>query len=56
MLEALDVVHSMPIALVGSILELAAIAVFYHFALTWEGNLLQWREKKILEAVVLKEE
>lgn len=56
MLEALDVIHSAPVALVLSILECAAIAVFYHFALFWEGNLLQWREKKILEAVVLKEE
>lgn len=55
-LEALDVVHGWPIALVLSLLECAAIAVFYHFALTWEGNLLQWREMKILEAVVLKEE
>jgi hypothetical protein len=55
-LQALGVSELVPVALILATLECAGIAVFYHFALTWEGSLLQWREKKILEAVVLKEE
>ncbi len=55
-LEALDWIHSVPLALILSVFECLAIALFYHFALTWEGALLQWREQKILEAVVMKED
>ncbi len=56
LLDATDTLPFVPVALILSVCECAVIAVFYYFALTWEGSLLQWREKRILEAVVLKEE
>jgi ABC-2 type transport system permease protein len=55
-LEALGYGSWFPVALVLSLLECVAIAFFYRIAITWEGDMLQWREQKILEAVVLKEE
>jgi hypothetical protein len=55
-LQRLELIESLPVALVAAIFECAAIAVFYYFALGWEGDLLQSREQKILEAVVNKEE
>ena len=55
-LEALGYGSWFPVALVLSLLECVAIAFFYRIAVTWEGDMLQWREQKILEAVVLKED
>jgi hypothetical protein len=40
-----------PIYLVLTLAELAAVVAIYHFALLWQGGLLQAREQKILEAV-----
>jgi ABC-2 type transport system permease protein len=56
LIEALGYGSWFPIALVLSLLECVAIAFFYRIAVGWEGAMLQWREQKILEAVVLKEE
>jgi ABC-2 type transport system permease protein len=47
---------AVPVAAILSLLECALICVFYYFAVGWEGDLLQAREQKILEAVVNKEE
>jgi hypothetical protein len=47
---------AVPVAAILSLLECALICVFYYFAVGWEGELLQAREQKILEAVVNKEE
>ena len=55
-LEALGFGSWFPVALVLASLECVAIAFFYRIAVGWEGDMLQWREQKILEAVVLKEE
>ena len=56
LLEALGYGSWFPVALVLSLLECVAIAFFYRIAVAWEGAMLQWREQKILEAVVLKED
>jgi hypothetical protein len=40
-----------PIYLVLALAELAAVVALYHFALVWQGGLLQAREQRILEAV-----
>jgi ABC-2 type transport system permease protein len=55
-LQNLGWIESVPLALILSILECLAIGVFYHFAIGWEGDLLQAREQRILELVVTKEE
>ena len=47
---------SVPVAAILSLLECLLICVLYYFAVGWEGDLLQSREQKILEAVVNKEE
>jgi hypothetical protein len=41
----------MPICLVLSLAECAAVVVIYHFSLVGEGALLQAREQRILESV-----
>ncbi len=40
-----------PIYLVLSLIECAVIVILYHFALRWQGTLLQSREQQILETV-----
>ncbi|CAN5592602.1 hypothetical protein BH10PLA2_BH10PLA2_20970 [soil metagenome] len=55
-LRNLGWIGSLPLAPVLALLECAVIAIFYYFAVGWEGDLLQAREQKILEAVVTKEE
>jgi len=45
-----------PINLLLSLAECAAVVVFYRLALTWEGDLLQAREQRILETVATKAE
>ena len=41
----------LPIALVLSVAECAAVAAIYRLLLAWEGNLLSRREQQILECV-----
>jgi hypothetical protein len=55
-LEMLELVEGMPVCLVLSVLECVAIVYVYHVVLTWQGNLLQAREKSILETVTTKAE
>lgn len=55
-LEALDWSGGLPIALVLTLLECAAIVALFRIVLTWEGKLLQAREQQILEAVTAKAE
>jgi hypothetical protein len=55
-LEQLHVVEGVPIYLPLSLLLAAGVVVLYRAALNWEGNLLQYREKKILEVVTTKVE
>jgi ABC-2 type transport system permease protein len=55
-LEAFDWSFGMPICLVLTALECAAIIGLYRVVITWEGRLLQAREQKILEIVVTKAE
>jgi hypothetical protein len=45
-----------PICLILSVLECAAVVYFYRLILIWQGNLLQSREKKILQTVAAKAE
>jgi hypothetical protein len=40
-----------PVCLMLSLAECAAVVVLYHFCLNWQGGLLQSREQKILETV-----
>ena len=55
-LEDLHWVHGLPICLLLSILECIGVAYFYRFVLSLQGQLLQSREKKILETVTAKAE
>ncbi len=55
-LEALDRSWGLPIALLLTILECAAVVGLFRIVLTWEGRLLQMREQHILETVVAKAE
>jgi hypothetical protein len=42
----------LPICLVLSVVELAVVMVLYHFSLILLGDLLQARERRILECVI----
>jgi hypothetical protein len=55
-LEELAGVQGIPVYLLLSVLECAAIVYVYRLVLGWEGGLLQAREKKILELVTTKAE
>jgi hypothetical protein len=55
-LEHLHVIEGVPIYLPSSLLLAAGVVALYRMALNWEGNLLQFREKKILEVVTTKVE
>ena len=46
----------LPVALVLSVLLLAAVMVLYRHVLTWEGRLLAAREQEVLRVVTSKEE
>jgi hypothetical protein len=45
-----------PVSLILSLLECVVVVAFYRLVLTWQGNLLQAREKKILKVVAAKAE
>ncbi len=45
-----------PVCLILSLLECAAVVCFYRLMLNWQGNLLQARERKILQVVAAKAE
>jgi ABC-2 type transport system permease protein len=55
-LDALEWGQGLPICLVLTVLECAAIIGFYRVVMTWQGNLLQAREQSILETVTTKAE
>jgi hypothetical protein len=55
-LETLEWVHRMPVCLVLTVAECAAIVWVYRLVLKWQGNLLQAREQRILEIVTTKVE
>jgi hypothetical protein len=44
-------ITAVPICLVGTLVECAAVVAVYRFSLNWQGGLLQEREQKILERV-----
>jgi hypothetical protein len=56
LLEALGWVHGVPVFLLLSVAECAAVVLFYRLALTWEGLLFQLREQRILDIVTSKAE
>jgi ABC-2 type transport system permease protein len=55
-LWALGYVEGVPICLILTIGESAAIVMLYRLVLTWEGTLLQLREQTILETVTTRSE
>ena len=55
-LETLEWRQGMPVCLLLSLVECAAIACLYRWALRWQGDLLQGREQRILEVVAMKAE
>jgi ABC-2 type transport system permease protein len=55
-LEALEWVQGMPVCLVLSVFECAVVVGLYRLILSWQGNLLQAREQRILEVVTTKAE
>ena len=55
-LTALGVGAGWPIALVLTLVECAAIVALYRVVLGWQGQMLEWRELKILETVTAKVE
>jgi hypothetical protein len=56
LLESMGWLQGVPLGLVLSLLEGAAVVLLYRLVLTWEGQLLQLREQKILEVVTTKTE
>jgi hypothetical protein len=54
--EQLGVPHNLPICLLLSLAECAAILYLYRLALHFQGDLLQAREQKILDTVRMKAE
>jgi ABC-2 type transport system permease protein len=50
-LHAYGVAEGLPVSLLLSLIECAAILVFYYYSLGWLGSCLQAREQKILETV-----
>jgi ABC-2 type transport system permease protein len=55
-LDELELVQGVPIDLILSLLICWGMVAFYRLALGWQGDLLQAREQKILEAVTTKAE
>jgi hypothetical protein len=56
LLDQTDVVHGLPISLVGSVGVLVLAIAVYRLVIGWEGNLLQAREQKVLEVVTSRAE
>jgi hypothetical protein len=54
-LESQGWTAGLPVCLLLSVAECAAIVVFYRFALGWQGELLHDREQKLLEIVTSRE-
>lgn len=48
--------HGVPVCLLLSLLECVGVVFLYRLVLPWQGNLLQAREKKILQVVAAKAE
>src|SRR5207253_1844354 len=55
-LAQLGWLHGVPMDLLLSLAECAAVAALYRLVLSWQGDTLQARELKILEAVTAKAE
>lgn len=55
-MEALGWVEGVPVALGLSLLGLGLVGLVYHQVLSWQGQLLQSRERKILEVVARPEQ
>jgi ABC-2 type transport system permease protein len=55
-LEAMDVLHGIPLDLLLSLLECAVIVYLYYLVLRWQGDWLQAREQRILQIVTTKTE
>jgi ABC-2 type transport system permease protein len=56
LLDHTEVISGVPIYLILSILICCGVVGLYGLALTWQGQMLQWREQKILEIVTTKVE
>jgi hypothetical protein len=56
LLDALGLLYGVPLCLLLSLGECVAVVYLYRLVLTWQGNILQGREKKILEIVTPKAE
>jgi ABC-2 type transport system permease protein len=56
LLDQMNVISGVPIYLILSILICCGVVGLYRLMLTWQGQLLQWREQKILEIVTTKVE
>jgi hypothetical protein len=55
-LDELGLVHGLPIGLVLALALVVGVVFLYRVMLTWQGQALQAREKKILEIVTTKTE
>src|SRR5262249_48418103 len=55
-LQALEWMEWAPVCLVLSLAECVGIVYLYRLVLTWQGDLLQAREQRILEVVTSKAE
>src|SRR5262249_42925820 len=51
LLRSLGHMQSVPVCLLLTLVDAAAIGLLYYFGLKWEGELLQTREQMILEVV-----
>jgi ABC-2 type transport system permease protein len=56
LLDQTDVVHGLPISLVGSVLVLGLVVVVYRAVIRVEGAMLHAREQKVLEVVTQRAE
>jgi hypothetical protein len=56
LLRSLEYSNSIPIALILTLVEFVLVLFIYYFALGAEGQLLQWREQKILDIIAPKAE
>jgi ABC-2 type transport system permease protein len=56
LLDQMNVISGVPIYLILSLLICCGVVGLYRLVLTWQGQLLQWREQKILEIVTTKVE
>lgn len=56
LLETLKWIDGVPLCLVLTLVECAIIIWLYRVVLAWQGEILEWREKRILEIVTTKVE